>query len=248
MTTRTAGPSRRSPFPEPRCPDQRIDVRYSHPIAVQTDDLQLIEAARAGDRFALDQLLRRHYDRIHAVTRRIAGSSRDADDATQEALIKIVRNLPKFDGRSSFGTWAYRIATNAALDELRKRKRRPALALVRDDESGEISLEPVDELAGRSVEAIADRLAIDEAFDELPDDFRAAVILRDVGDLDYAEIAEVLDIAVGTVKSRIARGRRMLADQLRLDEHPELVAAVTSENSRGPGNRAGDFERPTDLT
>lgn len=163
-------------------------------------------------------------------------------------MIKIVRNLPKFDGRSSFGTWAYRIATNAALDELRKRKRRPALALVRDDDSGEISLEPVDELAGRSVEAIADRLAIDEAFDELPEDFKAAVILRDVGDLDYAEIAEVLDIAVGTVKSRIARGRRMLADQLRLDEHPELVAAVTSENSRDSGNRTGDFERPTDLT
>lgn len=218
------------------------------PIAVQTDDLELIEAARAGDRFALDQLLRRHYDRIHAVTRRIAGSSRDADDATQEALIKIVRNLPKFDGRSSFGTWAYRIATNAALDELRKRKRRPALALVRDDDSGEISLEPVDELAGRSVEAIADRLAIDEAFDQLPEDFKAAVILRDVGDLDYAEIAEVLDVAVGTVKSRIARGRRMLADQLRLDEHPEVVATVISKNSQGTGNRTGDFERPTDLT
>ncbi|MFK7919627.1 MAG: RNA polymerase sigma factor [Ilumatobacter sp.] len=192
--------------------------------------------------------MRRHYDRIHAVTRRIAGSSRDADDATQEALIKIVRSLPKFDGRSSFGTWAYRIATNAALDELRKRKRRPALALVRDDDSGEISLEPVDDLAGRSVEAVADRLAIDEAFETLPEDYRAAVVLRDIGDLDYSEIADLLDIPTGTVKSRIARGRRMLADQLRLEEHPDLVAEVTSEISRSSGNRTGDFERPTDLT
>jgi RNA polymerase sigma-70 factor (ECF subfamily) len=186
------------------------------------------------------------------VTKRIAGTSRDADDATQEALIKIVRNLPRFDGRSSFGTWAYRIATNAALDELRKRKRRPALTMVRDDDSDphdrNVSLEPVDDLAGRRVEAIADRLAIDSALAELPEEFRAAVVLRDVGDLDYAEIAEVLDIPVGTVKSRIARGRRMLANGLRLNEHPGLIAEVTSETSRSLGNRTGDFERPTDLT
>lgn len=182
------------------------------------------------------------------MTKRIAGTSRDADDATQEALIKIVRNLPRFDGRSAFGTWAYRIATNAALDELRKRKRRPALTMVRDDDSGEVTLEPVDDLAGRRVEAIADRLAIDDALASLPEEFRAAVVLRDVGDLDYAEIADVLDVPVGTVKSRIARGRKMLAGELRLDEHADLVAEVTSETSRSVGNRTGDFERPTDLT
>ena len=223
-------------------------VRYARAIAVQTDDLELIEAARAGDRFALDQLLRRHYDRIHAVTKRIAGSTRDADDATQEALIKIVRSLPNFDGRSSFGTWAYRIATNAALDELRKRKRRPQLSMVRDDDSGEVHLQPVDELAEQTIESVADRLAIDEALEDLDDDYRSAVVLRDVGDLDYAEIADVLDIPVGTVKSRIARGRRKLADHLRLDERPELVAEVTEQNSREFGNRTEDFERPTDLT
>ena len=216
-------------------------------IAPQTEDNELIAAARAGDRYALDQLLRRHYDRIHAVTRRIAGANRDADDATQEALIKIVRNLPNFDGRSSFGTWAYRIATNAALDELRKRKRRPALHAVRDDDSGEIMLEPVDDMSVRRIDSIADRLALDEALEELPDDFRSAVVLRDVGDLDYAEIAEVLDIPVGTVKSRIARGRKLLADQLCLEDHPDLMTEVTSLRSRNIGNQTGDFERPMDL-
>ena len=218
---------------------------------MQTDDLELVEAARAGDRFALDQLLRRHYDRIHAVTRRIAGSSRDADDACQEALIKIVRNLPKFDGRSSFGTWAYRIATNAALDELRKRKRRPALSLVddRDDAPpGAGAVDPVDDLASRRVDSVADRLAIDDALDTLDDDMRAVVVLRDVLDLDYAEIASVLDLPLGTVKSRIARGRRQMIAELRLDELPDLVADVTSETSRDVGNRTADFERPTDLT
>ena len=218
---------------------------------MQTDDLELVEAARAGDRFALDQLLRRHYDRIHAVTRRIAGGSRDADDACQEALIKIVRNLPTFDGRSSFGTWAYRIATNAALDELRKRKRRPSLSLVddRDDgPAGATSVDPVDDMASRRVESVADRLAIDEALDTLDDDMRAVVVLRDVLDLDYAEIAEVLDLPLGTVKSRISRGRRQMVAELRLDELPDLVADVTSETSRDVGNRTADFERPTDLT
>ena len=76
----------------------------------------------------MDQLLRRHYERVHAVCRRITGSDSDAADAAQEAMIAIVRAIPRFDGRSSFGTWAYRIATNASLDELRRRRRRPALA------------------------------------------------------------------------------------------------------------------------
>ncbi|WP_083914528.1 RNA polymerase sigma factor [Ilumatobacter nonamiensis] len=216
-------------------------------MAVQTDDNELIEAARAGDRYALDQLLRRYYDRIHATARRIAGPTRDGDDATQEALIKIVRSLPKFDGRSSFGTWAYRIATNAALDELRKRKRRPALHVL-SDEADTPGSDPVDEMAERRVSSVADRLALDDALDTLPEEFRSAVVLRDVVDLDYAEIAEVLDIPIGTVKSRIARGRRMLADDLRLDEHADLVDEATSETSRPVGNRTGDFERPTDLT
>jgi len=168
------------------------------------------------------------------------------DDATQEAMIKIVRSLPRFDGRSSFGTWAYRIATNAALDELRKRSRRPALHVL--DGSDRADAEIADDTAERRLASVADRLALDDALATLPDDFRAAVVLRDVADLDYAEIADVLDVPVGTVKSRIARGRRMMADELRLDERRDLLAEATSERTRSVGNRTGDFERPTDLT
>jgi len=171
------------------------------------DDQALVAAAQAGDRRALDTLLRRHYDRVHAVCRRIAGSSRDADDAAQEAMISIVRGLPRFDGRAQFSTWAYRIATNAALDELRRRKRRPSLHVVSDEGTAP---EPVDPLADRQVTAIGDRMAIDAALDELPEEFRAAVVLRDVADLDYAEIADALGVPVGTVTSRIARGRNQL--------------------------------------
>jgi RNA polymerase sigma-70 factor (ECF subfamily) len=177
----------------------------------------LVAAAQGGDRFALDQLLRRHYDRIHAVCRRVAGSTRDADDACQEALIKIVRSLPRFDGRSSFGTWAYRIATNASLDELRKRQRRPTLHAVDDDSRPDAADPRADGFADR----FPDRLVLDDALDRLPEDLRIAVVLRDVADLDYAEIAATLDLPIGTVKSRISRGRAALAAQLRLDQDPQ---------------------------
>jgi RNA polymerase sigma-70 factor (ECF subfamily) len=121
-----------------------------------------------------------------------------------------VRGLPSFDQRSSFGTWVYRIATNTSLDELRKRRRRPQLQVVDPADAPEI----VDDVAERRVEVVADRLAIDAAVAALPDDFRTAVVLRDVADLEYAEIADALGIPVGTVKSRIARGRALLAEHL----------------------------------
>lgn len=185
----------------------------------QPTDQALVGAAVAGDRGALEQLLRRHHERIAAVCRRMTGNAADGADATQEALIAIVRGLDRFDGRSTFGTWAYRIAVNASLDEMRRRRRRPADSLDQSDrERPEASVDASDG-------AVVDRLALGPALAALPEDFRAAVVLRDIGDLDYAEIAEVLGVAVGTVKSRIARGRALLTKQL--------------------GNRDGEQERPT---
>lgn len=228
-------------------------------MAPLSDD-ELVAAAQGGDRNALDQLLRRHYDRVYAVCRRVTGGTSDADDACQEALIKITRSLPRFDGRSAFSTWAYRIATNASLDELRKRKRRPSLHSLRGgDDEGEP--EQVDPMAAKRVDAVADRLAIDAALGDLSDDFKAAVVLRDVADLDYDEIADILDIPIGTVKSRIARGRAALADQLRLDDlldAPDTAPAApseagehhdhagSSEEISDPGNQTPSPERPTD--
>lgn len=172
------------------------------------DEGDVVAAAQAGDRAATEELLRRHLPSVASLCRRLAGNASDADDATQEALIAIVRGLPKFDGRSRFSTWAYRVATNACLDELRRRRRRP---------------EPVDAAAhdatGRSsapdpAGATADRIDIDHALARLPEEFRAAVVLRDLCALDYAEIAEVLGIPIGTVRSRIARGRAALVPLL----------------------------------
>lgn len=158
-------------------------------------------AAQGGDRLALEALLGRHYERIHGVCHRIAGNPADADDACQEALLAVVRSLNRFDGRSTFRTWSYRVATNACLDELRRRNRRPAPHGTLPDRPG-ASVDPVGE--------VADRLTFEEAVALLAEDLRLPVVLRDVVGLDYSEIAEALGIPPGTVRSRIARGRRRL--------------------------------------
>lgn len=167
----------------------------------------LIEAARRGDREAFDRLLRDHQPMIWAVCRRIMGDDHAAADAAQEAMISIVKNLARFDGRSSLRTWIYRVATNAALDEVRRRGRRPET--LSDDEI----LGRVASFTG-GVEAVEDRMVVDAVLAQLPPEFRAAVVLREVADLDYAQIAEVLNVPPGTVRSRIARGRRLLAASL----------------------------------
>lgn len=173
-------------------------------------DAELITAAMAGDRAAMDTLLRSHHDRVYAVCRRITGNDADAADAAQEALIAIVRGLGRFDGRSAFSTWVYRIATNASLDELRRRKRRPMVVV--DDP---VTHELPDHDGGDRIDGLGDRMVIDAALRLVPEDFRVPLVMRDVCDLDYAEIAETLDIPIGTVKSRIARGRGALAHILR---------------------------------
>jgi len=177
----------------------------------------------------------------------VVGSDADAQDALQEALIAVARGIRRFDGRSAFTTWSYRVATNACLDELRRRRRRPvpdALGASPGDHDGPGGgdapfgrVDPLDRLDGHpvggrradagdgGVGAVADRLEIDAALSRLPDDFRVAVVLRDLCDLDYAEIARVLDIPPGTVRSRIARGRGLLCDLL--------------------GNPASSSDRPT---
>jgi RNA polymerase sigma-70 factor, ECF subfamily len=183
-----------------------------------------LAAAQRGDTGALDAFLRCHYDRILQICRRITGNDADAADATQEAMLAIVRGLPRFDGRSSITTWLYRVTTNACLDELRRRKRRPAVGLP--------DLERFDRpTAGVAHdEGLADRLRLDAALAALPEEFRVPVVLRDVGDLDYADIALVLDIPAGTVRSRIARGRMALARSLGTDT----------------GNQTGTSQRQTD--
>jgi RNA polymerase sigma-70 factor (ECF subfamily) len=184
-------------------------------VADDVHDEDLARQAADGDSAALDALLREHIALIHGVCRRSLGNPDDALDATQEALLAIARKIGSFDGRSKFSTWAYRVATNAALDESRRRGRRPL---------------PVEHLPettrtdGSTESGIADRLDVEAALANLTPEYRAAVALRDLVGMDYAEISEVLGIPPGTVRSRISRGRAALADLLgnreTSSEHP----------------------------
>jgi RNA polymerase sigma-70 factor, ECF subfamily len=181
-----------------------------------------LQAARGGDADALDRLLRSHYDRIYGVCRRMTGNDTDAADAAQEALIAVVRGLPGFDNRSRLSTWVYRIAVNSSLDELRRRSRRPELG---QDGSFEWAGGNV---ASGGPEEIAGRLDVDAALLRLPVEFRAPVVLRDLCGLDYAEIAEVLELPAGTVRSRISRGRAALVPFLGGNQPDPSIRPSTS--------------------
>lgn len=175
------------------------------------DDL-LVARARKGDAAAVDALLRAHYDTVRAVCHRIVSNRADAEDATQHALIAIVRALPQFDGRSKFSTWVYRIATNAALDEVRRIRRRPFPS---DDPASLVAPAARHTTTARDgSEAVESRIVVQEALQALPEEFRVVLVLRHIADLEYDEIAEVLDIPVGTVRSRLSRGRTQLHELL----------------------------------
>ncbi len=192
----------------------------------------MLAAAQRGERDALEALLRHQQPAIHAVCRRITGNDTDAADATQDALIAIVKGLPRFDGRSAFSTWVYRVATNAALDEVRRRGRRPVAVVDTESDRASAARHRANALGDDPANRVSDCVDLDRALQQLPLDFRAPVVLRDLLGLDYAEIASVLGIPAGTVRSRISRGRAALARAL-----PQPI--------EGPA--AGNWTRPTDV-
>lgn len=136
---------------------------------------------------------------------RIVVNRADAEDATQNALISIVKALPGFDGRSQFSTWIYRIATNAALDEVRRIGRRP-----RPTDKDAVYDSPQSDRS----EAVVAQLDVVAALADIPEEYRTTLVLRHVADLEYEEIAAIQGIAIGTVRSRLARGRAQLVEIL----------------------------------
>ena len=196
-----------------------------------SSDEELVDAAQRGDRSALESLLNRHYLKIFSLCRRMLGSEEDACDAAQEAVLSIVRNLPKFSQQAAFSTWAYRIAANACLDEIAKRKRRPLVTLG-GEQGGSEAMDPISSAAdpADTAETAAARLDIQAALAALREEFRVAVVLRDQGELSYEEIAKLLDVPIGTVRSRIARGRAELAE--RLKEKPQQKQASGEPNQK----------------
>ena len=177
------------------------------------EEERLLQRAIAGDSAAFSLLMEAHEHRMYAVAFRMCGNREDAQDCLQEAMLRVYRAISTFKGQSSFSTWIYRITINTCLDELRRRKIRKTTSLDNLLDSG---WSPSDELDTPENNAIRreQRRSIEKAIASLPDDMRAAIVLRDIQGFSYETIADVLNANVGTIKSRISRGREKLRDIL----------------------------------
>ncbi|MGV9714296.1 RNA polymerase sigma factor [Gordonia sp. NPDC003424] len=177
------------------------------------DEAVLLMRARDGDQRAFAELAGAHRNQVWAVCLNICGNQHDAEDALQNTLIAAWQNLHKFRGESRFSTWLHRIAANNALTVVRGRKANTQLTDFSDPEQP-VTLTDDDDVPAFD-ERVAVRDAVREALGRLPHDFREAVVLREFGDLSYADIAAHQGIGVQTVKSRLNRARTQLAEVLR---------------------------------
>ena len=179
-------------------------------------DAELVTRCLASDTAAWDELLRAHFRKIYNLCYRFSGQAQDSEDLTQEIFIKIYQTLRSYDpAQGTFKTWLNRVARNHLVDHYR-RTRRDRLTSSLDDEEVPLSQKPGPGTSAlEQVESRERKELLQAALDKLSPDMREAVILRDLQDLDYREIAQVLGVAEGTVKSRINRGRLELARVLK---------------------------------
>jgi RNA polymerase sigma-70 factor, ECF subfamily len=178
-----------------------------------TDD-SLIDETLAGRSDAFGQLVLKYQDRLFTALAHVIGSVEDARDAAQDAFVQAFVKLDSFHRRSSFYTWLYRIAFNVAAS--RARRKRPQHSL--DGHREATGVEPLDHRAGApsdSLERVERVGRVRAALDALPHDYRTVVVLREIDGCDYEQISDILDIPVGTVRSRLHRARLQLKDQLK---------------------------------
>ncbi|BCV25345.1 RNA polymerase sigma factor [Gelria sp. Kuro-4] len=192
-------------------------------------DEVLVSACRRGDQDAFATLVERYQGKIYNLAYRLLGNADDAGEMAQEVFCRAYVKLGEFRGEASFSTWLYRIAHNICYDELRRRRRRPVVSLEAETESGtrlEVSAPQPGpaELCAR--QAVRERLQ--QLIATLPPDQRTALVLRDIQDLSYEEMAQVLQCSLGTVKSRLNRARRTLRDKLNAERELFLGSGVYS--------------------
>ena len=180
-------------------------------------DQQLVQRAQRGDLRAFDLLVLKYQGRIAALISRYVSDAGEVEDVTQEAFIKAYRALRKFRGDSAFYTWLYRIAANAAKNHLVAKGRRPGADATIEDAEGYDEGGLLSESASPEALAMGKELAevVESALNELPDELKAALILREFDGLSYDDIADVLGCPVGTVRSRIFRAREAIDQRVK---------------------------------
>ena len=169
------------------------------------NEILLISRARGGDRDAFGELVEQYRDNVYRLAYRMCGNAYDADEAAQEAFVAAWRALPNFRGDAKFSTWLYRLTTNAAIDVMRREKRHQTVG---DGEMIEVADDA--DSPQETVERTEQQEAVQKALATLSEEYREVLLLRYMEELDYAEIAEVLQLPSGTVKSRINRAKAAL--------------------------------------
>ena len=197
------------------------------------DEQAIIERVLAGDNNAFGELVEAYQTKVYNLALRMCGSQDDAFDLAQEAFFRAWRGLSGFQQESAFSTWLFRLTANVCLDWLRAKKRRPTVSLTSvDDEGEETQLDVADPAKGPEELLLAaeDRAALARAMNALPVEYREILTLRAINDLSYTEIAAVLKLREGTVKSRLSRARLALRNKLLQNGNKsESEASIPSE-------------------
>jgi len=188
-------------------------------MSAEVTDLSLVQRVQRGDKAAFDALVLKYQHKLVKLVSRYTRNPAEAEDVAQEAFIKAYRALPQFRGDSAFYTWLYRIAINTAKNAVVSRDRSPIeydLDLQNPGESYEVQSRMKDSETPEGLVLTEEiRRTVNSAIDELPEDLRAAIMLRELEGLSYEEIAAAMDCPVGTVRSRIFRAREAIDRRLR---------------------------------
>ena len=179
------------------------------PIRDQGDDLALVERHRHGDPAAFEEIFTRYQGMVFNLALRMAGSREEALDLSQEIFLRVYRHVGRFKGQSSLKTWIYRVALNCCRS--RRARRAPIIQELPEAEALD-ELQDRDSTPERAALARDASRQVGRALQQLPNPYREAVVLRDIEGLTYLQVAEVLGVRIGTVRSRIARGRERLRE------------------------------------
>ena len=180
-------------------------------------DKELVETLKAGDCTSFDELLKRYSEKVHNLAMRITRNEEDAEEILQDVFVTVHKKIDKFEGKSAFSSWLYRVTANTAFMKLRKRRQTPSVSL--EDFGAGVKESWVSK---RSEDCDVDYISsrhelrgeLEEAIERLPEEYRAIFLLRDVDGLSSQEVGEILNISVPAVKSRLHRSRLMLRKKL----------------------------------
>ncbi len=196
----------------------KIENPVSVPSKSKAEDIILIESAIAGDQSSYEKLMKKYYQMIYNLVFRMISKKEDVEDLVQEAFIKAFHSLRNFDKQFAFSTWLFKIATNNAIDYLRKKKLYTFSIdkeIESDDSDYKFEIPDIENKPDKHIMDSELRTILNEAIESLPEKYRQVIVLRHNKELEYEEIAKQMKLPLGTVKAHIFRGRELLNKYLK---------------------------------